>query len=478
MVFTIRRSLASTILLVIQKFTIIRLGGPKCYSEITISPSSLLDCIIGFLKGGKVSSFDNPTTTVTDRNTPNYTTTTDVTTGPTVLFTDSQVPTTETWLLRPRGRAPGKTRGSVFTTARSRTENKAFQVPLIQERVKYLGHVVSRDGVQPDPEKIKAVEQWPIPKCSKELQQFLGLAYYYRRFVKGFAQIAEPLHRLTETEKPWNLTDECDKAFLHLKARLTKQPVLTHPDFKIPFLVDTDASGDGLGAVLSQDIAGKEHPHTKQNRKEVLRHEKGNAGPGMGAKVIPLLLIRAKIHNQNGSRQFDVAEELQRTRRSGCTMAATARRIRLRSYLSARQKTSKRRRAIKGIVQAVWPKHPYILHNSRQYSAFKSEMATQSYMACVDTSSAGDGTTERSGYRTDMPVGGYKDTSRKMPDWKQQDAAESITTERSVDGKRRHPAPQTNGARRAQSRSPTGSTTNVAPRHPCNAFIADQRVAT
>ncbi|KRX42988.1 Retrovirus-related Pol polyprotein from transposon [Trichinella murrelli] len=146
----------------------------------------------------------------------------------------------------------------------------------------------------------------------------------------------------------------------------------------------------------------------------------------MGAKAIPVLLIRAKIHSQNGSRQFDMAEELQRTRRSGCTMAATARRIRLRSYLSAGQKTSKRRRAIKGIVQSVWPKHPYILHNNRQYSAFKSEIATQSYMACVDTSSAEDGTTERSGYRTDMPVGGYKDTSRKMPDWKQQDAAERM----------------------------------------------------
>ncbi|KRZ52308.1 Retrovirus-related Pol polyprotein from transposon 17.6 [Trichinella nativa] len=135
---------------------------------------------------------------------------------------------------------------------------KPSKCHLFQKRVKYLGHVVSRDGVQPDPEKIKAVEQWPSPKCGKELQQFLGLASYYRRFVKGFAQIAEPLHRLTEKGKLWNWTDECDKAFLHLKARLTKQPVLTDPDFKIPFLVDTDASGDGLGAVLSQDIAGKE----------------------------------------------------------------------------------------------------------------------------------------------------------------------------------------------------------------------------
>ncbi|KRY45385.1 hypothetical protein T03_10583, partial [Trichinella britovi] len=162
----------------------------------------------------------------------------------------------------------------------------------------------------------------------------------------------------------------------------------------------------------------------------------------------------------NGSRQFDVAEDLQRSRRSRCTMAATARRIRLRSYLSAGQKTSKRRRATKGIVQAMLP---YNLHNNGQYSAFKSEMATHSYMACVDICSAEEGTTERSGYRTDVQVGGYKDNSRKMPDWKQQDAAESITTKRSVHGKRRHPAPQTNGACRAQSRSPTGRTTYGLP---------------
>ncbi|KRZ81628.1 Retrovirus-related Pol polyprotein from transposon 17.6, partial [Trichinella sp. T8] len=313
-----------------------------------------------------------------------------------------------------------------------------------------LCHVISRDGVQPVPETIKAVEQWPIPKCSKELQQFLGLAYYYRRFVKGFAKIAMPLHCLTERGKLWNWADECDKAFLHLKARLTKQAVLTHPDFKIPFLVDTDASGDGLGAVLSQDIAIKEHVVAYASRTRSKTERKYCA-------TRREMLALAKIHSQNGSRQFDVAEDLQRTRRSRCTMYATARRIRLRSYLSARQKTSKRRRAIKGIVQAVLP---YNLHNNRQYSTFKSEMATKSCMACVDASSAGEGTTERSGYRTDMPVVGYKDNSRKMPDWKQQDAAESITTKRSVHGKRRHPAPPTNGAHKAQCRSPTGSTTN------------------
>ncbi|KRY45603.1 hypothetical protein T03_14742 [Trichinella britovi] len=154
----------------------------------------------------------------------------------------------------------------------------------------------------------------------------------------------------------------------------------------------------------------------------------------MGAKAIPMLVIRAKIHSQIRSRQFDVAEDLQRTRRSRCTMSVTARRIRLRSYLSAGQKTSKRRRANMRMVQAVLL---YNLHNNGQYSAFKSEMATHSYMACVDICSAEEETTERSGYRTDVQVGGYKGTSKKMPDWKQQDAAESITTKKSqfiVDG--------------------------------------------
>ncbi|KRZ04758.1 Retrovirus-related Pol polyprotein from transposon 17.6 [Trichinella pseudospiralis] len=117
---------------------------------------------------------------------------------------------------------------------------KSTKCKLFQERVKYLNHIVSRDGVQPDPEKIKAVEQWPTARCAKELQQFLGLASYYRRFVKGFPQLAEPLHRFSEKGKWWNWTDQ------------------SHPNFKIPFVVDTDASGDGLGAVLSQIIAGQE----------------------------------------------------------------------------------------------------------------------------------------------------------------------------------------------------------------------------
>ncbi|KRY45558.1 Retrovirus-related Pol polyprotein from transposon, partial [Trichinella britovi] len=155
-------------------------------------------------------------------------------------------------------RTPGKIRRSVFTAARSRLKIKPTKCQLFQEKVKYLGHIVSRAGVQPDPEKIRAVEQWPTLRCAKELQQFFGLASYYRRFVKGFAQLGEPLHPLSEKGKQWNWTDQCEKAFAFLKTQLTKQPVLTHPNFKIPFVVDTDATGDELGAVLSQIIAGQE----------------------------------------------------------------------------------------------------------------------------------------------------------------------------------------------------------------------------
>ncbi|KRX69615.1 Retrovirus-related Pol polyprotein from transposon [Trichinella sp. T6] len=137
-----------------------------------------------------------------------------------------------------------------FHGCKEPAENKANQVSTFPRE----SHIVSRAGIQPDPEKIRA----PTLRCAKELQQFFGLASYYRRFVKGFAQLGEPLHRLSEKGKQWNWTDQCEKAFAFLKIQLTKQPVLAHPNFKIPFVVDTDATGDELEVVLSQIIAGQE----------------------------------------------------------------------------------------------------------------------------------------------------------------------------------------------------------------------------
>eukprot|EP00731_Ephydatia_muelleri_P016076 Em0009g500a len=129
---------------------------------------------------------------------------------------------------------------------------------LLQTSVQYLGHVISAEGIRTDPQKVACVSNWPVPRTSKELQSFLGLASYYRRFVKDFAHIASPLHALTEKGREWVWSKECNDAFFDLKKRLVSSPILTLPDFSLPFVLDTDASGDGLGAVLAQNVDGVE----------------------------------------------------------------------------------------------------------------------------------------------------------------------------------------------------------------------------
>ena len=121
----------------------------------------------------------------------------------------------------------------------------------LQTQVTYLGHVVSAQGVSPDPEKTSQIESWPMPQSAKDVQRFLGLANYYRRFIKSFATIAKPLHRLTEKGVAFSWTPECENSFNLLKTQLTSAPTLTLPDWSRPFILDTDASDTGIGAVLS-----------------------------------------------------------------------------------------------------------------------------------------------------------------------------------------------------------------------------------
>lgn len=127
-----------------------------------------------------------------------------------------------------------------------------------RESVSYLGHIVSREGVSTDPEKTAKVTSWPTPTSVQAVQQFLGLASYYRRFVRNFAEIAKPLHRLTERGRDFTWTVECETAFATLKYRLSSAPILSFPDFSKPFILDTDASQEGIGAVLSQICEGNE----------------------------------------------------------------------------------------------------------------------------------------------------------------------------------------------------------------------------
>ena len=111
------------------------------------------------------------------------------------------------------------------------------------EQVAFLGHVVSKDGIQVDSKKIEAVAEWPRPTTVTEIRSFLGLAGYYRRFVKDFSKIAAPLTRLTQKNVKFVWIDRCEEHFQLLKDLLTTAPVLTLPSGDEGFIVYCDASG-------------------------------------------------------------------------------------------------------------------------------------------------------------------------------------------------------------------------------------------
>ena len=144
---------------------------------------------------------------------------------------------------------------------------KPSKCHLLQQEVKYLGYKISESGVETDPAKIRVVKDWPRPKTVKELRSFLGFASFYRRFVQGFAKIAMPLHALTgghttagKTSILTRWKQQEEEAFQTLKNRLVNAPILKCADYAKPFVVETDASFQGLGAVLSQEYNGKLYP--------------------------------------------------------------------------------------------------------------------------------------------------------------------------------------------------------------------------
>ena len=134
---------------------------------------------------------------------------------------------------------------------------KASKCQFCRREMKYLGHVITRNGIKPDPDLIKSVANFPQPRKVKDVQSFLGLTGYYRRFIKDYAKIAEPLLKQIRNSQRSNhhlqWSPECADAFETLKKKLTHAPIMNTPNFEQPFILELDACEYGLGAVLAQE---------------------------------------------------------------------------------------------------------------------------------------------------------------------------------------------------------------------------------
>ena len=118
--------------------------------------------------------------------------------------------------------------------------------------ISFLGYIISQGQIEMDPSKISAVAEWPSPPTRKRLQQFLGFANFYLRFIRGYSQVTAPLTALTSTKSAFLWTPKAETAFLDLKKRFVTAPILIQPDPSLQFVVEADASDTGVGAILSQ----------------------------------------------------------------------------------------------------------------------------------------------------------------------------------------------------------------------------------
>ena len=135
---------------------------------------------------------------------------------------------------------------------------KPEKCQFLQPEVKFLGHVVSGDGVRPNPDNLMKVKQWSSPQTVTQVRQFLGLASYYRKFIRNFSEIAAPLTNLTKKSESFYWSPECEQAFQNIKTLLLTAPIVAYPNDDGEYILDTDASDIGIGAVLSQIQNGQE----------------------------------------------------------------------------------------------------------------------------------------------------------------------------------------------------------------------------
>jgi hypothetical protein len=121
-----------------------------------------------------------------------------------------------------------------------------------KQQIEFLGHEIGKEGIKPNSKKVEAINKIKEPQTLTELRSFLGLCSYYRRFIKDFSKKAKPLYKLLEKDVPYEWLDDQQETFEWLKQCLTEDPILSHPNFDKEFILITDASADGLGAILAQ----------------------------------------------------------------------------------------------------------------------------------------------------------------------------------------------------------------------------------
>ncbi|KRY29757.1 Retrovirus-related Pol polyprotein from transposon 17.6 [Trichinella spiralis] len=182
--------------------------------------------------------------------------------------------------------------------------------------------LMKKQGIGADSQKTAAVRQWRTPRCVREVRQFLGLASYYRRFIKDFARVAGPLHELTRKGEKWQWGPRQEGAFTTLKNLLVSTPILGHPDFSRPFVLDVDASDTAIGAVLSQTMENGNQMAQRRRMKmtngvltrewEALGTNKKTMLPVIPRARVPEVLDL--IHNHPTGGHLGVAKSLEKIR--------------------------------------------------------------------------------------------------------------------------------------------------------------------
>ena len=138
---------------------------------------------------------------------------------------------------------------------------KPAKCEFCKTRIEYLGLIIEEGKMSMDPGKLKGIREWPVPKNVKQVRSWLGFGNFYRKFIRGFSHLAQPLNQLLKKDQPFIWTEEAQQAFDDMKKCFTEEPVLIMPDQTKPFQIECDASKWASGAVLTQlDINGDRHP--------------------------------------------------------------------------------------------------------------------------------------------------------------------------------------------------------------------------